>query len=236
MLKELVRTIVPSYGYSLPDTSKIWTALDETKFTPDIARLEEYSRHLIFVADELKKDHLHHDKLGNGCEPWFPAYTQKNFQFWQPNNPLLSPIPTKPVGDRVPWFPPYAKIKGEVYSIPSGHFTVLDRYKQNTVEYQRERVRLIVPYRAVVWLKDHNLDPAFGVQETFCRSAYEGSSIRHSDEAVHLIWAWMYIGKRSFWDPLLQAYDYSAVETFNSRRRRWCETYYYIRRPALPQK
>jgi len=64
-----------------------------------------------------------------------------------------------------------------------------------------------------VWLKDHNLDPAFGVQEAFCRSEYNGKSVTHSKEIVCIIRAWMYIGIPSFWDPLITAYDWGAAET-----------------------
>jgi hypothetical protein len=137
----------------------------------------------------------------------------------------------------LPFFPPIAKIKGEVYKVRPQQFHLeLDRYRQNTVEYRRERVRLIVPYRKVEFLRDHNLDPSFGVQEAFSRSDYTGSSVKTSEEVVAIIRAWMYIGEPKYWDPLISAYDYGHIETFRAKNRRWLQEYYNIRRPPLPPK
>lgn len=236
MIVTALRKVLPSYGYTKPDDAALWQALEDTKFTPDIARLEEFEWQLYFAIDETKKDFIKHDLLGPEKEYKFPGFTQKPFHYWQHSAPFLPPIPTTVTDNplnSMPFFPPIAKIKGQVYAIRPQRFIELDRYKQNTVEYYRERVRLIVPYRQVLFLKDHNLDPAFGVQEVFSRSAYAGSSIKTSEEKVAIIRAWMYIGKPEFWDPLISAYDYTAVETFTAKNRRWLETYYNIRRPPL---
>lgn len=217
------------------DTSQ---ALEDTKFTPDISVLEEYEWQLYFAPDETKKDHLKHHLVGDEREYKFPAFTQQKYNYWNHAAPFLPPIPMRsetPV-NLMPYYPPIAMIKGEVYAIRPQRFLELDRYKQNGVEYQRERIRLVVPYRKVLWLKDHNLDPSFGVQELFNRSAYAGSSVKTSEERVAIIRAWMYIGKPQFWDPLISAYDYSSVEVFNAKNRRWCDQYYSIRRPQLPPK
>lgn len=234
MLIEAVRKINPGYGYDVPEQSLLMAALEETKFTPDIAILEEYEWQLYFAPDETKKDHVKHGLLGDEREYKFPGFTQKGYHFWQSQAPFNPPIPMHTAEVNIsPFFPPVAKIKGEVYAIRPQRFLSLDRYRQNTVEYQRERIRLIVPYRKVVWLKDHNLDPAFGVQELFARSAYNGSSIKTSEEHVAVIRAWMYFGKPAFWDPLISAYDYQPVEVFHGKARRWCPEYYSIRRPKL---
>lgn len=238
MLKQLIRKIIPSFGYELPKPEFFTQMLEASRFTPDIARLEEYEWQLFFAPDELKRDHLMHHKIGEESRFQFPAFTQASYHFWDPPEAWNSPVPMKVAGFRnaLPFFPPIAKIKGEVHLIrPQMFHLELDRYRQNTVEYRRERVRLIVPSRKVEWLKDHNLDPAFGVQEAFCRSEYSGSSIRTSEETVCIIRAWMYIGEPKYWDPLISGYDYGRVETFRSRSRRWCEEYYNIRRPPLPK-
>jgi hypothetical protein len=238
MITKQIRKVLPTYGYTIPDHATLWQATEDTKFTPDIATLEEYEWQLYFATDETKKDHLKHDLVGPEAQYRFPAFTQESFHYWDHDAPFLPPIPMKVTGyvNAIPFFPPIAKIKGQVYLIRPQRFLELDRYKQNTVEYQRERIRVIVPYRQVLWLKDHNLDSAFGVQELFARSEYAGSSVKTSEERVAIIRAWMYIGKPEFWDPLISAFDYRAVETFHAKNRRWCETYYNIRRPPLPPK
>lgn len=239
MLTNLVRKVVPTYGYDVTTAQAMLTqALEDTKFTPDVSTLEEYEWQLYFAPDETKKDHLKHDLIGSDRQYKFPGFTQQNYHYWAHAAPFLPPIPLVPAApvNLLPFFPPVAKIKGEVYAIRPQRFLELDKYKQNGVEYQRQRIRLIVPYRKVLWLKDHNLDPSFGVQDVFSRSRYTGNSTKTSEEYVAIIRAWMYIGKPEFWDPLISAYDYTSVETFYAKSRRWCEQYYNIRRPPLPPK
>lgn len=228
-----------------PNPEFMWWMTEITKFTPDIATLELYRWQLMFVTDDLKRDHPQHDLLGEEAKSAFPGFTVKKFHFWQPKNPFFGYVPmaledgyTNPVVG----FPPVANIKGEVYVIRPQRFLALDRLKQNGIEYERHRVRLVVPYRKVELLKDHNLDPSFGIQELFARSEYAGSSIRTSEETTCIIRAWMYIGKPQYWDPLLSAFDCDSVETFTSKNRidekgrRWLQDYYNVRRLPLPMK
>lgn len=232
-----VRKIVPSYG--LPDASAmLHQSMALTKFTPDIDILEGYEWQLVFVADELKKDHAKHHLMGVEAKYNFPAFTQKSFTYWT-GPPWDSPIPMRAEHDsilsRIVGMPPVAKIKGEIYSIRPRSFIDLDTYKENTVQFQRERVRLVVPYRKLLWLRDKDLDPLFKVQQALGQAALT-KSIMHTPETTCIIKAWMYIGRPAFWDPLLTTYEYSAVESHHSNTRRWCETYYNIRRPQLKAK
>lgn len=242
MLTKLIRKVIPTYGYTLPPPEFYYQQQEASKFTPDIAKLEQYDWQLFFAPDELKRDHMMHRKLfvDQGLSHFqFTAFTQASYHFWDPPEVWDSPVPLKVEGfqNPLPFFPPIAKIRGEVHLIrPQLFHLELDRYRQNTVEYRRERIRLIVPYRKVEFLRDHNLDPAFGVQEAFARSEYTGSSIKTSEETTCIIRAWMYIGVPEYWDPLINGFDYNHVETFHSNKRRWCQEYYNIRRPNLPLK
>lgn len=236
-LTSAVRKVVPSYG--LPDASAmLQQAMQLTKFTPDIDILEQYEWQLIFAVDALKRDHLNYNKLGVETKQFFPAYTQKSFMFWD-GGPLMPEIPMvsehNGILSRIVGMPPVAKIKGEVYAIRPRMFIDLDTMYENTVQFQRERVRLVVPYRKLVWLRDKDLDPQFGVQQALGQAALT-KSIMHTPETTCIIRAWMYIGKPAFWDKLLTPYAFTAVESHHSENRRWCETYYNIRRPKLPPK
>ena len=237
---QAIKSLIPGQSqpfdnYTTPSSDELAAERERTQFTPDIAKLEQYEWQLIFVTDELKKQHLKNSLLGSEQRYKFPAFTQKNFHYWQHEAPFNPPVPFRVADDVItnplPFYPPIGKIKGQVFIIRPQAFLDLDNYKQNTVEFQRHRVRLVVPYRKLVWLKDHNLDPAFGVQEAFCRSEYNGKSVTHSKEIVCIIRAWMYIGIPSFWDPLITAYDWGSAEHYHSNTRRWCETFYSIRRP-----
>lgn len=253
MLTNTVRKVLPTYGYTSPDRASLHQVLEATKFTPDISQLELYEWQLFFAPDEMKRDHPRHDILGAEREFKFPAFTQKKYHFWQHAAPFLPNVPMEAETNAVPFFPPIAMIKGEVYAIRPQRFLELDRYKQNTVEFQRHRVRLVVPYRRVKFVKEpwihhdfhgesydhrlHAFSPTGGMASmNSFTSKYTGSSVITEEEKVAIVRAWMYIGKPEFWDPLINAYDYTPVESFKSKNRRWLTEYYNIRRPPLVVK
>lgn len=237
MITNAVRKIIPSYGYSIPTKEEVFAELARTRFTPDIAVLEENEWCSIFVSDELKKDHFKHHLLGE-AKYCFPAYTQKTFLYWESNNPTEGAIPfeCENVQKLVVGWPPAAKIKGEVYLIRPQQFLTLDEYKQNTVEYRRENIRLIVPYRRVKKLKD--LYGPEGDKFYQDNTQLQNTKTFTSEERVYIVRAWFYVGEERYWDPRITAYDYGQVETFsaNYKRRQWLDQYYHIRRPQLPPK
>lgn len=249
MLTQAIRTIMPTYAFTTPSREELLAELEATKFTPDIATLELYEWQLFFSPDETKKDHPKHELLGD-CVYKFPGFTQQNYHYWNPVEPWHNPVAMELTHPEniIRGLPPTAKIKGQVHLIRPQQFIPLDRWKQNTVEYFRRRVRLIVPFRHVLWLKDHNIDHDFTGEAYDHRldarnneyntvtSKYMGRSVKTTEERVVIIRAWMYIGLTSYWDPLINLYEYQAVETFHGKNRRWCEQYYSIRRPPLPPK
>lgn len=227
--------IAPGYGYTQPSREEVYAELERTKFTPDIAALEEYEWQAVFVSDELKKKFIKHDLLGVDKRYCFPAFTQKNYHYWQSNDPFEGAIPfeCQKLRNDITGWPPIAKIKGEVYLIRPQQFIGLDQYKQNTVQYVRDRIRLVVPYRRIEWVRDRYGPEAY---KYFSQPEhFYGKSTLTSDEVTYTVRGWFYSGKPGYWDPIITAYDYGHVETFHSKNRRWCQEYYTIRRP-LPTK
>lgn len=215
----------------MPAREEVLAELAKTKFTPDIATLEEYEWQAIFVTDELKKKFLKHDLLGPDKDYCFPAFTQKNYHYWQSNQPWEGAIPFEcsQLRNYIVGWPPIGKIKGEVYLIRPQAFLDIDAYKQNTVQYVRDRIRLVVPFRRIEWVKDRHGPDAY---KFFSQPEhYYGKSTLTSDEHTYIVRAWFYSGKPEYWDPIITAYDYGHVETFHSSNRRWADTYYTIRRP-----
>lgn len=229
MLTKLVRAVVPDYGYSKPTQGEILAEFEKTRYTPDISKLEEQPWHLVFVCDEFKKDHLKHHLLGEDKHYAGPAYTQKMFRFWDKrDDPTQSPIPMKALETEngfVRYFPPLARIKGELWYIRPLQFLTLDTEKQNTVEFRRQRVTTVLPHRPLVWLKDPYKDP----EET--RSGFRPST-KLGDERVYIHRPWMYLGRRVFWEPHLTAYDFQHVPLFPSERQ-WCKQFYHVKKPRL---
>jgi len=234
MLTQVIRKIAPAYGYAQPSREEVYAELERTKFTPDIALLEEYEWQAVFVADELKKKFPKHELLGEDKRYCFPAFTQKSYHFWESNQPWEGAIPFEcsQMHNNIVGWPPIAKIKGEVYLIRPQRFLELDRYKQNTVQYVRDRIRLVVPFRYVKKLSD-----LYGPEgDKFYHSVEQVLNAKTftSEERTYIVRAWFYSGKPEYWNSIITAYDYGHVETFHSKNRRWCSEYYTIRRP-LPK-
>lgn len=227
MLKAAARLLMPmsSLGYDIPPKEWFQYARMASQRTPDIAKLEEYEYQLYFACDETQVKHLKHSLI-IGSELVCPAFTQSAFNYWTPNVPFLPAVPMKAEGYKnlLPGYPPIAKIKGELHLIRPQRFIELDNYKENGVQFLRERIRLIVPYRKVYWLKDISVPPLDADITTL-----EGSSIVLSTERVVTIRAHMYSGIPEYWDKLISNFDYTAVQSFQAKNRRWCPEYYQLR-------
>lgn len=236
MFKAAARLLVPGsgFGYDIPDRAWFEYARQASKYTPDIAKLEEYEYQLIFACDETQIRHVKHHLIEGG-EYICPGFTQSGFNYWQPETPFLPVVPLKATSTfNITGFPPNAKIKGQLLAIRPQLFIDLDNYKENGVQFQRERVKLIVPYRMVKWLHDPSVAPLdmepYAIEQGNPYIA-EGNvpSMYTTKEKVVLIRAWMYIGVPEYWDKLITNFDYSSVSTFTANNRPWCHKYYQLR-------
>lgn len=227
MIRAAVRNLMPSsgLGYNLPDEAWFNYARGSSKYTPDIAKLEEFAFQLYFACDESQTGHSKHNLLG-GYEYKCPGFTQKSFNYWDPNTPFLPPIPMETEAFRNPlaYYPPIAKIKGQILLVRPSALINLDEYKENGVQYQRVKSRIIVPHRALKWVHDTNHPPD---DVEICAPNGLGLTF----ERMCVIRAWMYVGIPKYWDNLISAMDYGAVQTYQSKNRRWCPEYYQLRRP-----
>lgn len=237
MFKAAARLLLPGsgYGYDLPPKNWFEQARQSTKYTPDIAKLEEYQFQLIFACDETQIRHVKYPLIEGGnyvC----PGFTQSGYNYWLPETPFSPAVPMKTHGYRnpLPGYPPIAKIKGQLHAIRPYQFIAIDNYKENGVQFQRERVKLIVPYRVVKWLRDPSIAPLdmepYAVEQG---NPYVANgnvpSTYTTKEFVVIIRAWMYIGIPKYWDQLITRFDYGSVPTFIAKNRPWCYEYYQLR-------
>lgn len=233
MFTSALRKVIPTFGYG--DISALaYAAVAASRFTPDIAELEEAAWRHIFVVDGLKRDHIMHHLLGPDAVFRFPAYTQDSFLFWESDTPFDHRVPMKArLGEaNIHGFPPIAKIKGEVFRIRPQRFLKLDEEYQNTIEFNRTKIKLIVPHRQVQWLKDRSRDPERNEQDLY---HHAGGAMKTTIESICIVRAFMYIGKPEFYEPMLTPFDWHPVEYYHSEKRRWADTYYNIRRPKPPE-
>lgn len=227
MLKAAARLLMPNsgLGYDLPE--KEWFQFARNHHTPDIAKLEEYEYQLYFACDETQIKHLKHSLIKDG-DYQCPAFTQSSFNYWLPEAPFLPPVAMEAMGYGeyiMPNAPPKAKIKGELHAIRPYQFKELDNYKENGVQFQRTRVKLIVPFRRIEFVKDR-----YNLPDWIDSVAEEGGkSMGLTKESVAIIRAWMYTGVPKFWDKLISAYDYRSVQAYEAKNRTWCKEYYQLR-------
>lgn len=227
MFRQAVRTLLPksSLGYDLPDRAYFEHLLLETKYTPDIAVLEQHEWQLYFAHDETQSGHLKHDLLGES-KYQMPGFTQKSFNYWD-GGPVFGAVPLEATGfiKPLPGWPDIAKIKGQIFLIRPKAFLTLDDYKENGVQFVRTKGRVIVPYRLTKFLHDTSYP------DIELEWVSEQGHIGLTKEKVCVIKAWMYTGVPAFWDKLISNYDWRSVTTFEARNRNWCRTYYQVRRP-----
>lgn len=163
--------------------------LENTKYTPDVAELEtaEYMNFLVY--DNTLPD------LESNSYPLQTAFTVEEMEMWtyllgNESYPIPLNMPdTMLEGTRLinrPWQGSKkiirSKIKGKIYSVKTSHVFSLDTVKVNTVQFNRIRVPVVIPYTEIIRTKWGD---------------------RVGPEHHRLVTVSMYVGVRSFWDPLL---------------------------------
>lgn len=157
--------------------------------TPDILTLSQYQRQLIFVADDMMKggklfEYIEETSL-TGRWPMSGGYTQDSFYFWQ--KALGDQSHPVALRNEVSGYcrnpPEKARIRGELFSIRPSQFEKLDFLRDNTVQFTRERVGIVIPHYKTIF------DKAHPVPEIIQLST--------------VIPAWMYVGNHDYWDDQL---------------------------------
>lgn len=173
---------------------------ESSKFTQDVPYLERFDCQKIFVCDDMQSSHPEHERLGINVRLISAAYTVDPFTMWK-----------KPLGDATYAIPLLEKtfsadrqwslhkglkthIRGSLHIIrPYQIYDVLDKHYQNGVEFDRVQVDIAWPYRE--------------------RSKDEHGATVFSKEKIGITKAWMYVGKREFWDQI-EARQLEAVRCF----------------------
>lgn len=166
--------------------------LNIPQYTPDIWKLEQFKRQLIFVPDEMKTGFPHNNLVAEASfipKPKYPVcYTRKNFTFFKKDLGVMSYPVVLPENYRPTGFVRYpveaANIQGELWSINPTQFILLDNHKHNGVRFIRERVEITLPYREVGWNSSR-------------------LPVVSDDKNDRTTPAWMYIGIPDYWDAMI---------------------------------
>lgn len=209
----------------LPSQHEVDWLNESVRNSPDLGKLEQYEFQLLFCPDETQRGYSQHSIIEDSAFVCH-AFTQRPFEFWQQRDGQVIPLESEGQGV-VKYFPPPLKIKGELHAVRPYQFRHLDIYKDNKGQYDRRRVKLLVPYREVIQQDYFDED---GKELPLCLQGKKGIL---GPEQVHVVRAWMYIGISSYWNPILTPYAFKAVQTHQSRRP-WLREYYsYPRREII---
>lgn len=202
---------------NLPSKHEVDWLNQSVQYTPDNAKLEEYEFQLLFSPDETQRGYPQHSLIEDSVFMTH-AFTHRLYNYWQQRDGQLIPLEASAPA-AVKYFPPSLRIKGEVHAIRPYQFRELDTWKQNTIQYTRKRVKLIVPYRQVIVKDYYDTD---GRELPLCLQGKKGVL---SPVQLHVVKAWMYVGNDDYWDPLLNAYNFTKVQHHESRQP-WLKEYY----------
>lgn len=205
-----------------PTIEWAWSADDAGKYTPDVAFIEERSHHLVFLYGNTKTNHPHSSNKIGWTNPaggphgrLFLSFTWDKFELWKKNLKEESfPIALPRGAERKNIFDKQGRrtVKGELWMVSSRDILSLDKFHMNGVLFERQRVRIIVPYREMlVWKRDDVLKHFLGKDV--------GDVKLLSNPIVHLVKAWMYVGIMDHWDRQLDGgHLFSLVRHFTENK------------------
>lgn len=200
----------------------------QTRFTPDIAALEEQQFHTFFAFDDVMLGCRNYKLIKEYAVTEGRGFTLDAFQFFRKNtdgsqvalgNGERSDLAARSGHD-------FCRIKGELYNVRSAAIPKLDIHYQNGLQYRRHRVKIIYPYRDHMMVEIGN--EALLPDHPGTITTKNELGVRHyvSDEKVCLIEAWIYTGIHSYWDDLIDGgYTFSKIPIKNGLRP-WCDKYY----------
>jgi AIG2-like family. len=171
---------VDGVSYAIVRPPKSWLSVVKAEHTPDLVKLEQRTQHLVFVYDQFQRKHYANKCLDNSKFECI-GFTLNLFQLWRKNLGKVSyPIALRGGDPDVPDFYGIQKlrIRGELWNVSTPELIELDNIKANGLHYVREKVRLLIPYRRMVYRRG-NL-----------------TAIETHTTAVR---AWMYVGLPAFW-------------------------------------
>lgn len=197
-------------------------ALNNTRFTPDIATLELSQFQLVFVCDDLMRAGKNY-KIIQDCSAFVSrAFTYRQYNFYRKSTDGSSVIvnPSGKMETRS------LRVKGELYAIQSPEMVKLDKHYQNGVSFKRYRTKLLYPITPVAIAQDVDMD---GNPLPMCLQGNGHKKVYHLPEQVRILEAWMYIGLRSYWDDLLDGgFAFEPVRiTEPEKDRNWLPKYYH---------
>lgn len=204
------------FGFHSPP-SKEWleTAKQENILTPDIAKLELSDFHLVFICDNLMRLRAGYNSAAQWLSPLNTVYTKERFSFYKytkENKEIFLPL-----RDGV------RPIRGELHVTTTEGLQFLDKLYDNGVQFLRERVKVIMPFRTVYRQKNKTIN---GKPLPPC---LDNIHTLLSPEMTKEIRVHMYVANPKMWlHRLDNGYLFQRIPTFYPNKlRSWLSEYYF---------
>lgn len=200
-----------------PDIQWFAEKENETYYTPDVNMLEQRPWQNLFLFGEDRPDlgknmaKMEDDILDSPVV----AFTRQHFSMYRKelggeSYPIA--LERKFAGND------HTCIKGYVVTIRSSKLYELDNYRENGKLFIRKRVKLIIPYTRIQWVKETTEAKRGGNQTV---------------RAYKHVKAHMYVGNPDYWDCQIDAgYIFSPVNRIVSQSP-WMEDYIYYDPPPF---
>lgn len=183
-------------------TDPLWEQFSEeanrkAQFTPDIEDVQDKYCHNVFIYNECQS-HGPKNNVINGSVYGGHSYTESSDYVLykkllaKETYPFAFEITDDEKLGRSSYIGDMGQIMGELWLIRPNDLIALDNYMLNTVQFDRKRVKIVVPFHAD----------------------------EQSPVDVHTIEAWMYVAKKKFWSP--QIADAQAKKFFRRSSRLFC--------------
>ena len=201
------------------------------EFTPDYPKLSQVKAHPIFVPDDYAQLQPNHNlvtdgSITGGFYPLDYGYTSKRFSFIKKELGLQSfpiALDLRETGDLPTFMGVAHRIRGEIYFIRSSQFLILDRHRQNGVQFERRRININVGSRKLYRI------PRKG---DFGKPQFEKIYDHHlGPEEMCSVSCWMYFGKEEYWrDQLVDGFfAFKPIEIAEADKVWLKEFYQYSR-------
>lgn len=230
LIDKIKRLFVKDQPVRLTRPDHDWFARnsEHSEYTPDLHKLEQHEFQNVFIYGQHKRGLPYNEFLGGIWRA--TAYTEDRFTLW--NDRFTADVingpdgPVTPVADQTALALPSAffnaperRIQGEIFSLNVKEIMELDKHMMNGVEFNRERVTLILPYREKRFFKEREHANQFNGKDT-------GRSIAMTHVLESTQRAWMYIGNLDYWKPRLDGgYRFTLCRAFK-RKTPGQEDYY----------
>src|SRR6266852_3039276 len=196
--------------------------LSETRFTPDIARLELSQFQLLFVCDDLMRAGKNYNIIADSSASVARGFTLHGYNFYKKRtNGIPVVMAAKQADNRYSFS--CLKIKGEIHAVESKAFIKLDTHYLNGVQYRRIRTKILYPTR------QHGVVVNHDNEGKLLPPALQGNKHFLLPERVDIISAWMYIGASNYWNDLLDGgFAFEPVRIVEPKEQKnWLIKYYH---------